>query len=335
MRTLHTVIFVLLLSMSSMGQTQRPRPQLPTFFPQEDFITNRPSNTPTSLPGQEYRIGKDDLVEVAVFEIPDLAVTSRVTASGTISMPLLGPVEVIGHTPQEVERSIEEALKQKYINDPHVTAFVREYASQPVSVIGAVKLPGIYQIKGQKSLFDMLAMAQGLDLNAGNSIQVIRARTAESGSDQQEARSTEAVSVSIEDLFENGKTELNVPIYAGDTINVLRAGSIFVAGEVMHPNEFVLRNGKNVTLSQAIALANGFTKDAKRAECTVIRYHRDGSKEEIRADAAKILRGQAADVAMLPNDILFVPANKVKPSVMRALDSTITVVMGRIIYAGL
>jgi polysaccharide export outer membrane protein len=324
---------MLLVSTFSWAQAQRLR--LPVLLPQEDFIPNRPSNTPTSLAGQEYRIGKDDLVEVAVFEVPDLAATSRVTASGVISMPLLGPVEVIAHTPQEVERSIEEALKQKYINDPHVTVFVREYASQPVSVLGAVKLPGIYQIKGQKSLYDMLAMAQGLDTNAGNSIQVIRAKKTEAGSEQQEAQPGESVSVSIEDLFENGKTELNVPIFAGDTINVLRAGSVFVVGEVMRPNEFVLRNGKNVTLSQAVALANGFTKDAKKAECTVIRYHRDGRKEEIRADAAKILRGQAADVAMLPNDILFVPANKLKPTVMRALDSTITVAMGRIIYSGL
>jgi polysaccharide export outer membrane protein len=324
---------MLLVSTFSWAQAQRPR--LPVPLPQEDFIPNRPSNTPTTSAGKEYRIGKDDLVEVAVFEIPDLAATNRVTASGVISMPLLGPVEVIGHTPQEVERSIEEALKQKYINDPHVTVFVREYASQPVSVIGAVKLPGIYQIKGQKSLYDMLAMAQGLDLNAGNSIQVIRAKKTEAESDQQETQPTEAISVSIEDLFENGKTELNVPIFAGDTINVLRAGSVFVVGEVMHPNEFVLRNGKNVTLSQAIALANGFTKDAKKAECIVIRYHRDGSKEEIHADGAKILRGQAADVAMLPNDILFIPANKIKPLAMRVLDSTITVAMGRVIYSGL
>src|SRR6516162_1470508 len=200
MRTLYSVIFVLLLAVSSLGQAQRP--QLPNPFPQEDFITNRPSNTPTSLPGQEYRIGKDDLVEVAVFEIPDLAATNRVTASGVISMPLLGPVEVIGHTPQEVERSVEESLKQKYINDPHVTVFVREYASQPVSVIGAVKMPGIYQIKGQKSLYDMLAMAQGLDNNAGNSIQVIRAKTASDATPTPEAKPAQAVSVNIEDLFE-------------------------------------------------------------------------------------------------------------------------------------
>jgi polysaccharide biosynthesis/export protein len=177
-------------------------------------------------------------------------------------------------------------------------------------------------------------MAQGLDAGAGNAIQVIRAKDpSKAGADQETP--AESISVNIEDLFENGKTELNVPIYAGDTINVLRAGSVFVVGEVVRPNEFVLRNGKNVTLSQAIALANGFTKEAKKAECTVIRIHRDGSKEEIRADAAKILRGEANDVTMLPNDILFVPASKLKPTIIRALDSTITVAMGRIIYSGL
>jgi polysaccharide export outer membrane protein len=332
MRSFCAAIFIAMLSEFSLGQVQRP--QLPIPFPQEDFITNRPSNTPTTSPGQEYKIGKDDLVEVAVFEIPDLAATSRVTASGKISMPLLGPVEVMGHTPQEVERSVEEALKQKYINNPHVTVFVREYASQPVSVIGAIKMPGIYQIKGQKFLYDMLAMAQGLDSNSGNSIQVIRAKTASEGGDQ-EARPAETISINIEDLFENGKTELNVPVYAGDTINVLRAGSIFVVGEVSHPNEFVLRNGKNVTLSQAVALANGFSKDADRSKCVVIRYHRDGSREEIKADGGKILRAQAMDVTLLPNDILFVPASKVKPAAIRALDSTITVAMGRMIYTGL
>jgi polysaccharide export outer membrane protein len=325
----------LLFAVSSSGQqVQAPRrPQRPAVsspLPLDDFITNRPSNTPTSSAGQDYRIGKDDLIEVSVFEAPELGGASRVTATGTVTLPLVGAVDAAGHTVREVEEAIEQALKEKYVNDPHVTVFLREYASQPVSMIGAVRSPGIYQIKGEKSLLDMLAMAQGLDAEAGSTIQIIRAKSPGSGPDEP----GETVSVNAQDLMENGKTELNVPIHAGDTINVLRAGSVFVVGEVVRPNEFVLRNGKNVTLTQAVALANGFTKDAKRAECTVIRYHKDGSKEEIKADAAKILRGQADDVTMLPNDILFVPAAKLKPAAVRALDSTIAVAMGRLIYAG-
>lgn len=321
-------MFVLLLfSICAWGQSQRPTP----LIPQDSFLSNKPSNAPTSLTGQEYRIGKDDLIEVTVFEVPELAGTSRVTASGTISIPLLGPLYVAGRTPQEVERSVEEALKKRYINDPHATVFVREYASQPVSVIGAVRAPGIYQIKGQKSLLDMLAMAQGVDQGAGNIIQLIRSKTHGSGDDPDGVR-REIIEINVEDLTENGKLALNVLVLAGDVINVLRAGSIFVVGEVIRPNEFVLRNGKNITVTQAVALANGFTKEAKKSACLVIRYHRDGTKEEIPVDSAKVLRGDAIDVPMLPNDILFVPANKIKGGAMRALDSAIAIVSGRLVY---
>ena len=170
----------------------------------------------------------------------------------------------------------------------------------------------------------MLAMAQGTEPGAGNTIQVIRSN--------QDPGASETITIGIEDLFENGKTELNVPIFAGDVINVLRAGSVFVVGEVTRPNEFVLRNGKNITVAQAVALANGFTKEAKKGDCLIIRYHRDGTKEEIPVDTSKVLRGDAVDVPMLPNDILFVPANKVKTGLLRALDSTIAIVSGRLVY---
>ncbi len=168
------IVTIMLFSISSWGQTPRPVFPVPIF--QEDFSSNRPSSAPTST-GREYRIGPDDLIEVAVFEAPELGGVSRVTASGTISLPLIGPVEVSGRTPQEVERVIEEALKEKYVNNPHVTAAVREYASQPVRH-GAVKLPSIYQIKVRKSLLEMIAMAQGIDsTTAGKTIQVLRKKS--------------------------------------------------------------------------------------------------------------------------------------------------------------
>jgi polysaccharide export outer membrane protein len=320
------VVALMLFSMSSWGQTQRPIVPVPNF--QDDFSSNRPSSAPTST-GQEYRIGPDDLVEVAVFEAPELGGVSRVTASGTISLPLVGPVDVSGRTPQEVERLVEEALKRKYVNDPHVTAAVREYASQPVSVLGAVKLPGIYQIKGKKTLLEMIAMAQGIDsMTAGKTIQVLRKNA------NPDSAASETITIDTEELFDNGKTELNIVVQAGDVINVVHAGSIFVVGEVFRPNEFVLRNGKNVTVTQAVGLANGPTKDAKKSACVIYRYQRDGTKEEIHVDYAKILSGGANDVIMQPNDILFVPANKIKTGLNRALESTIAVAMGRIVYAG-
>jgi len=307
------------------AQIQQQKPFIP-LIPAEEFLPNRPANVPTSLPGSEYRIGRDDLIEVSVFEAPDLGTVSRVSASGFVTLSLIGPVQAAGKTTQEVEQTVQEALAERYLNDPHVTVLVREYASQPVSIVGAVKMPGIYQLKGQKRLLDMLATAQGLDqLSAGKTIQVIR--RGGDGSDE-----NQTISINSEDLFQNGKTELNIPIQAGDTINVLIGGSVFVVGEVAHPGEFPLRQGKNFTAGQAVALGGGFTKEARRAECKIIRVHNDGTKEEIPINVAKIFDGSLGDVALLANDILFVPSNKIKAGLMRTLDTTIAVVSGRLIY---
>src|SRR5215831_18959351 len=103
------IVMILLFSISSWGQVPRAVSPLPIL--QDEFSSNRPSSAPTST-GREYRIGPDDLIEVAVFEAPELGGISRVTASGNISLPLIGPMEVAGHTPQEVERLLEEALKK-------------------------------------------------------------------------------------------------------------------------------------------------------------------------------------------------------------------------------
>src|SRR5262249_51438017 len=291
-----------------------------------EFNSNGPSTTPTSLAGEEYRIGRDDLIEVNVFEVPELGSTTRVGATGKISLPLLGTIEAANHTPLELERLIEEALKRNYVNDPHVTVLVREYASQPVSVIGAVKVPGIYQIKGQKYLLDVLAMAQGLDqTNAGKTIQILRRRSEESDDAQ-------TIGITTEELFQSGKTELNIPIQAGDVINVLQAGSVFVIGEVTRPGEYALRQGKDITAAQALALGGGFSKEAKKQQCLIIRIHGDGSKEEIPVNVAKILDGSLQDVPIMPNDILFVPANKVKTGLLRALDTTIATLSARVAY---
>jgi polysaccharide export outer membrane protein len=305
------------------GQQRRLSPSLPT---NEEFFTNSPSNAPASLQGGEYRIGRDDLIDIAVFDAPDLASSGRVSATGFVTLPLVGVVEAAGKTTQELEKTIEVVLKEKYINDPHVTVFIREYASQPVSIVGAVKMPGIYQIKGQKFLLDMLATAQGLDQTmAGKTIQVIRRKG-------DTAENAETITISSEDLFQNGRTELNIPIQAGDTINVLRASSIYIVGEVIQPGEVPLTQGKNLTAGTAIALGRGFTREAKRSECKIIRIHSDATKEEIPVNVAKILDGSLNDVPLLPNDILFVPSNKVKTGLMKTLDTTIAVVSGRLIY---
>src|SRR5262245_44875075 len=117
MRAFYTAgLAVLLFTAVSWGQQiqapRSPQQRLPIPLIQEDFITNRPSTTPTSSPGQEYRIGKDDLIEVSVFEVPELGGVSRVTATGTVTLPLVGAIDVAGHTVREVEKEVEQTLKE-------------------------------------------------------------------------------------------------------------------------------------------------------------------------------------------------------------------------------
>jgi polysaccharide biosynthesis/export protein len=323
-------VLIGLLLLNGPAYSQSVRPVIVT----DEIGRNYPSLAPTSMPGVEYRIGQDDLVEVSVFEVPELGGSGRVSAAGLIPLPLVGEIHAAGKTPQEMARLIETALKSSgYVNDPHVTVFVREYASQPVSIIGAVKMPGIYQLKGHKSLLEMLAMAQGLDMTAGKTITVIRGKGSNPLTTEPADDATQTKILNIEELFAGTSPELNIQILPGDVINVPQAGSVFVVGEVSRPGEFILRQGKDVTVTQAAALGGGFSRDAKLKECLIIRAQADGTKIEIPVNMQKVLQRSLQDVLMKPNDILYVPSNKVRSGMSRAVDSFIAIAIGRAIYS--
>ena len=111
----------------------------------------------------DYKIGPQDLLEISVFQIPDLSRSVRVNSSGEISLPLIGAVQAGGHTVPEVEKTIATKLEAKYLQNPQVTVFIKEYTSQRITVEGAVKKPGIYPVSGRTSLLQAIAMAEGLD----------------------------------------------------------------------------------------------------------------------------------------------------------------------------
>jgi protein involved in polysaccharide export with SLBB domain len=122
----------------------------------------------------ESRIGPDDLLEITVFEAPELNRSLRVSANGEISLQLLGPVKAGGLTPRQLESVLQELLRRTYMKDLHVGVFVRELQSHPVSVVGAVKKPGVFQIRGTKTVLELLSMAEGLADDAGDTVLVMR-----------------------------------------------------------------------------------------------------------------------------------------------------------------
>jgi polysaccharide biosynthesis/export protein len=111
----------------------------------------------------EYRIGPQDLLEISVFQVAELNRTVRVNTTGDISLPLVGVMKAGGRTVQELEADIAKSLDAKFLQNPQVTVFVKEFTSQRVTLEGAVKKPGIYPLTGRTSLLQAIAMAEGLD----------------------------------------------------------------------------------------------------------------------------------------------------------------------------
>ena len=111
----------------------------------------------------EYRVGPQDLIEITVFQVPDLSRTVRVNSGGQISLPLIGTVQAGGLTIQELEKHIGKMLSDKYLQNPQVTAFVKEFTSQRVTLEGSISKPGIYPLTGRTTLLQAIAMGGGLD----------------------------------------------------------------------------------------------------------------------------------------------------------------------------
>jgi polysaccharide biosynthesis/export protein len=279
---------------------------------------------------QDYRIGPEDLLEISVFEAPELNRAVRVSATGEISLPLLGAVQAAGQTAKALELSLQELLRNSYMKDPHVSAFMREMQSHPVSVFGAVKKPGVFQINEPKSLIEMLSMAEGLAEDAGDTVIVMRGAnspgakepaldvsspkgkpTGPANSDshaQSDQDSATTVEYSLKNLLESGDPRYDVLVYPGDIVKITRAGIVYVEGDVKKPGGFMLKTNENISVLQAVALAEGLTRTAAGNHARIIRKDEaTGAREEIPINLTKVLAGGLTDALLRPNDIVFVP----------------------------
>jgi polysaccharide export outer membrane protein len=285
-------------------------------------------------PSGDYHIGPEDLVEISVFEDEKLNKTVRVSSQGNISLPLVGILRVKGLTANELEKEIRDLLAEKYFQDPHVTVFIKEYRNQRISVIGAVEKPGSYDITGQRTVLDMLAMAGGLkgsrEEEAGHLLFLIRPpESAEpfGGKKETDQSKTRTFVINLEDLLVKGDLSLNMLVAHGDVINVPVSGKIFVGGEVRSPGGFQLK-GKKMTVGHAVTLAGGITIEADGAGTKLIRYTGDGNEKEIiTVDVNAIQKGQGEDLYLRENDILIVPKSDVK-SFLIGLRETVKGLLG-------
>jgi polysaccharide biosynthesis/export protein len=246
----------------------------------------------------EYPIGAKDLLEIRVLEIPELNVERRVSDGGSIALPLIGEFPISGLTPTEARIKLEALLKEKYVNRANVSVVVKEYASKPVSVVGAVQKPGSLTISGRFSLLQAISTAGGLTENAGKKIYVLR--KAENGL-------SDTLEVDTEELFHSTNPIWNIPIVPGDVVNVAprRMIRIFCIGELKNPGALEFNSDDRVSLLSVIAKAGGRTDRASNT-IRIKRRGPDGKDTEIRANYSRILSGKDRDPILEANDVVIV-----------------------------
>jgi polysaccharide export outer membrane protein len=250
--------------------------------------------------GATVAIGAGDLLEMSVFDTPELSGKLRVSNSGDIYLPLVGSLHV-----QELKAvEAQDLIRKRYIDggflkDPQVTLFIAEYATQGVSVMGEVKSPGIYPAFGSHHLLDYLSVAQGLTPLAGTKVTITHA----GHPDKPEL---------VKMTAGTAPQPINNPeIEPGDTIFVQRTGLIYVVGDVARPGGFPMDHDEQLTILQALALAQGILPTAAQSSAKLIRTT-ENKRQEIPVNLKSILRAKTTDLALQDNDILFVPSSAAK-----------------------
>jgi polysaccharide export outer membrane protein len=335
------ICLTFLLLQTAQGQQKDETPKQTNEKIQQlaSLARTRPVDTP---------IGTGDLLHIDVFDVPELSRELRVSDTGDISFPLIpGRIHAAGLTPFQLESQLEQLLLENgLVSHPQVSVFVKEQNSQPISVVGAVAKPMVYQVIRPTTLLEILADAGGITDDAGSV--VIVTRSAHPGADPigapsdaaanpsaDPAEDTQTITIRLLDLLDSGDSKFNISVYGGDMVSVPKAGIVYVMGAgVAQPGGYVLQgHGDQITVLRAIALAHGLTGFAKSDDATIMRTNPlTGQRDQITVHIKQIEKHKADDLAMKSNDILYVPDSTGKKILAKGGEAALGIGTSVVIY---
>lgn len=271
-----------------------------------------------ALAGDAVLLGPGDTIVVRalhVNEFPERPV--RIDETGRVQLPLLGTVEAAGLTTQGLAAKLAGSL-ERFVREPQVWVELADRKSRPVSVLGAVKSPGVYQIEGARRLLDILSLAGGLEPEAGGAVNVTRGDS--------------TFSVKFAGLLD-GAPAANPLIQPNDLVTVPRAKLVYVMGDVRKAGGFALRDEERMTVLQALALAEGTTATAATRHARILRPAPGELKpREIAVNVQSILAGKAADVPLEAKDILFIPGSASKSASLKVTEALMQMAVGVVVW---
>ncbi|HUE43404.1 MAG TPA: SLBB domain-containing protein, partial [Candidatus Sulfotelmatobacter sp.] len=288
--------------------------------------------------------------------------------TGTIGMPLV-PVRlhVAGLTEIQIERKIAEVLEANgLISHPEVSVTVKEKKSRPITIVGAVAHPMVYEADRQVTLIDVLAQAGGITPDAADHVIVTRPEhdalqdasdasqdTASAGNDTSNVSPTaekagaeksaepaqippplvNTITVNLSQILEAGDMANNVIIQPGDVVTVPHAGIVYVLGAVSKPGGYTVSNDRaQLSTLKVLSLAGGLERTAKSDRAVIVRKDGTGQQHEVEVDLKKVMKFEAEDVQLRPSDILYIPRSAAKQAAIRAAEIATAVGTGVLIY---
>lgn len=311
MKTLHVLCISLLFT--------SPLAALPPATPND-------TNQATSIPS--YVLGTGDELSIWVAEIDSIsgkAVT--VDRSGTITLPLVGSVHAAGLTARQLEDQLRRSFRT-YILNPEVAVSLIETKHDSVSVVGAVARPGLYQLTGGRTVLDMLMAAGGINASAGPYAEIRRSLVSGqlplSSARDDTAGKYSIARVNVRDIMALKTSQENIVLKPGDVVSVSDAQVVYVLGDVTKPGAFPINDTEDMTVLQALAMAGGTLPTAAPKSATLLRRSPGQTKPTLVAVNLKaLLKGKHADLALMPNDVLYVPNSTKKAVTGRAVEAVI------------
>lgn len=280
--------------------------------------------------GGDYPVGPGDVIELNVPGMDEIKnLSERVNGDGTISLPFVGVIQVDGMTEKALRDEIRRRLEEKYMRNPQINLFVKEFRSRQVAVIGAVQKPGLYNLASYSdTLLNMISQAGGMKPEASERLLFVPAEPADSEQAKKVVqtmpsqlvrqdpsplilKNVDPIIISLDSINRaNNERFLQMPARAGDIIMVPGGGEVLVQGWVEKPGSYKITPG--LTVLGAVAAAGGAMFPADTGSVEIIRTDKSGKKTSFAADLDSIKSGAKPDLPVREGDVIDVTSSSPK-----------------------